>query len=121
MMKNYLDLGRFLLIYQRFVFLDTEDYLADQLFIRHRVRVRFGDEYVHPEHPYRFIFCTVRRKDKQRFLDALAEMSDKMTILGHPDYDAFCERWRKIFKSVKKRGADTLSDGSRNADRVFVC
>ena len=40
MMKNYLDLGRFLLIYQRFVFLDTEDYLADQLFIRHRVRVR---------------------------------------------------------------------------------
>ena len=48
-------------------------------------------------------------------------MSDKMTILGHPDYDAFCERWRKIFKSVKERGADTLSDGSRNADRVFVC
>ena len=56
MMKNYLDLGRFLLIYQRFVFLDTEDYLADQLFIRHRVRVRFGDEYVHPEHPYRSFY-----------------------------------------------------------------
>ena len=44
MIENYWDLGRFLLIYQRFVFLDTEDYLADQLFIRHRVRVRFGDE-----------------------------------------------------------------------------
>ena len=120
MIKNYMDLGRFLLIYYRFAFWDTEDYLADQLFIRHRVRVRFGDEYVHPEYPYRVIFCRIRRKDKQRFLDALAEMSNKMALLGHPDYDAFCESWSRIFRSVKERGVDTLSGEHKSVDRVFV-
>ena len=120
MIKNYLDLGRHWLFFHQFFFLDTEDYLADQLFIRHKVRVWFRGEYARPDHPYRFICCFVRRKDKQRFLDALSELPDKMAILGHTDYDAFCEKWDGIFRSVKEKGAESLSADYKEPDRVFV-
>ena len=31
--------------YQYFALIDTADYLADQLFIKHKVRVWFGEEF----------------------------------------------------------------------------
>ena len=73
MAVNYLNLDRFPILYNHYVFVDTSDYLADQLFIRHKVRVHFGEEMEHPEFPYIFIFCKVRKKNRQRFLEALQE------------------------------------------------
>ena len=59
MAVNYLNLDRFPILYNHYVFVDTSDYLADQLFIRHKVRVHFGEEMEHPEFPYIFIFCKI--------------------------------------------------------------
>ncbi len=41
---QYID--RLSLFYNYFAFLDTDAYLADQLFIKHQVRVHFCEEYV---------------------------------------------------------------------------
>ena len=86
----YIHLERFSLLYCYYAIVDVSDYYADQLFIRHQVTVRFGSEYAHPDAPYRIIFCKVRKKDEQRFLDALQELPNKMLLCGHPDYPAFC-------------------------------
>lgn len=63
----YQMLNRFSLFNTYFAFLDTENYLADGLFIKHQVRVYFGDEFVKPDFPYRIIFCHVRKWDKSGF------------------------------------------------------
>ena len=48
----YQHIDRLSLFYSYFVFLDTDAYLADQLFIKHQVRVHFCEE----------CSCTVRKQ-----------------------------------------------------------
>lgn len=103
----YLHLERFSLLYSHYAILDTSDYYADQLFIKHQVTVRFGMEYAHPDAPYLIVFCRVRKKDEQRFLTALEELPNKMVLCGHPDYPTFC----KAFIDQMERGKALLRSG----------
>ena len=89
-MKNYLALAQCSLLYDHFAFVDVPEYYADQLFIRHQVTVRFGNEYQHPDHPYVIIFCKVRKRDRDRFLAALSDLNRKMLLCGYPGYEEFC-------------------------------
>ena len=74
------------LFYDYFVFFDTMPYLADQLFIRHKVRVWFDREYAKDGSPYLAIFCRVRKKDVPKFLAALEDLKNSMMLCGHPHY-----------------------------------
>jgi len=105
-MKNYFTLEQFSLLYDHYAFVDVPEYYADQLFIRHKVTVRFGQEYQHPDEPYIIIFCKVRKRDRDRFLAALAELPNKMILCGYPKYDAFC----KDFIDKMERGALALRE-----------
>lgn len=90
-MKNYFTLERFSLLYDYYVFIDVPEYYADQLFIQHKVTVRFGNEFQHPDQPYVIIFCKVRKRDRDRFLSALSELDRKMILCGYPGYSEFCD------------------------------
>ena len=79
------------LINTHFAFLDTGEYLADPLFLRHRVRVHFGDELGRDGSPYRIIFCYVRKWDVPRFRAAMRELPKKMMLCGYPDYLEACQ------------------------------
>jgi len=83
-------LRRFSLLNEHFAFIDTTEYLADSLFIKHEVPVVFGHEYQKADTPYRIIFCKCRKRDVPRFLKALKELPKKMAICGHADYSMFC-------------------------------
>ena len=92
----YQTLNKFSLFNTHFVFLDTGDYLADGLFIKHQVRVHFGDELEKPGIPYRIIFCHVRKWDEERFRTAMSELPDKMLLCGKSDYLGVCKDiWEK--------------------------
>ena len=91
MAVNYIRFKQFSLLWDHYAFIDVPAYLADQLFIRHRVTVHFGEELHHPEAGYMIIFCKVRKKDSERFLDALSELPNKMLICGHLDYEDYCD------------------------------
>ena len=86
----YQKLDRFSLFYDYFAFLDIEPYAADQLFIQHQVTVHFVREYGKPGCPYRIILCKVRRRDADRFHAAMAELPDKLRLLGYADYLEVC-------------------------------
>lgn len=86
----YQHIDRLSLFYNYFAFLDTDAYLADQLFIKHQVRVHFREEYVRDDSPYCVIFCHVRKRDRVRFQASLAELPKKMMLLCHTDYLAVC-------------------------------
>ena len=87
---NYWGLRKFSLGRKYFAFVDTDEYLADQLFINHKVRVDFREEYAMPDTPYRVIMCSITKKDVSGFLAALKELENKMILMGHVDYSEFC-------------------------------
>ena len=103
--KNYWRLRRFSLFYKYYAFVDTEEYLGDQLFIQQKVEVSFGKEFGKKGNDYLIIFCKVRKKDEklynitfvynQKFtviLGTVDELEKKMLLMGHHDYPAFCEK-----------------------------
>lgn len=87
--KNYILLGGWLRL--TYAFVDTNDYRADSLFIRHKVTVDFKEEYKKDDTEYRVIFCQIRRKDKEEFEKALDELITKIELFGHTDYVEFCQ------------------------------
>lgn len=95
---------KFSLFYNHFAIIDTDDYLADQLFIKNQVRVKFGTEFVCPDAPYRVVMCKCRKRDLDRFLAAVGELPNKMFLCGHPDYLAFCEDMKRRIPAVKENG-----------------
>lgn len=101
-MKNYLKIKRFSLFYYHYAFLDASEHMADQLFIQHKINVKFGPEMTRDDIPYRIIFCKIRKKDKEKFLKSLEKMYDKAILLGYLDYD-------KYSKELIENYSDTLS------------
>lgn len=82
----YLPIQRISLRFRYFLFFDVKPYLADQVFIRRRIRVWFGNEYESEDSPYVAIFCRVRKKDVSEFLAALEDLKRCMLICGYTDY-----------------------------------
>ena len=101
--QYYQHIDRLSLRYTYYAFLDTDAYLADQLFIKHQVHVHFREEYGRNDSPYRVIFCCVRKRDQARFLAALEELPNKMLLLGHTDYlEVCCSLWGNRYRDEKK-------------------
>ena len=73
----------------------NSDYLADSLFYKREMPVQFKDEMVRDGDKYRMIFCKVRKKDKEKFEEAMKELVNKMNLLGHTDYLDYCLDLRK--------------------------
>lgn len=92
-------LSRVSLFHDYFAFLDVEPYAADQLFIQHQVTVQFMREYEKPGCPYHVILCKVRKRDTDRFRAAIAELPDKLRLLGHTDYLEVC---RTLWENVER-------------------
>ena len=95
----YQKLDRWSLFYDYFAFLDIEPYAADQLFTQHQVTVHSVREYGKPDCPYRIILCKVRRRDAGRFHAAMAELPDKLRLLGYADYLEVC---RTLWENVER-------------------
>ena len=95
----YQKLDRWSFFYDYFAFLDVEMYAADQLCIQHQVTVHFVREYGKPGCPYHVILCKVRKRDADRFRAAMAELPDKLRLLGHTDYLEVC---RTLWENVER-------------------
>lgn len=95
-MKNYLFLGGWLRLSYAYIDLDVdENYVADSLFCKAKIPVKFGQEYSREGDKYRIIFCKIRRKYKDKFEAALEELKNKMNLLGHIDYEEWCNKFMK--------------------------
>lgn len=90
---NYIKLRGVSALRTEFVYVDVPEYVADQLFIKHKVRVHFRkSEMRRTGDPYVIVFCKVRKKDIGRFVKAMEEMPEAMRQKGHEDYMEYCEK-----------------------------
>lgn len=108
---------KFSFFHNYFAIIDTADYLADQLFIKHQVRVGFGPEFVCPDAPYRVIMCKCRKRDVDAFLAAIRELPNKMLLCGHPDYLTFCEDLKKKVQTVRDNGGVLTNEADDTAQK----
>lgn len=51
---------------------------------------------------YRIVFCKVRKKDAERFEDALDKLKNKMLLLGCRDYPDICSEITKMIEEGMK-------------------
>lgn len=75
-----------------YIFADTEEYLADQLFKNGKIRVNFGKEFGHAEKKYLLISCKIWNRDRDKFLRAMEKLRNKMPMVGNTDYEEFCRK-----------------------------
>ena len=91
--RNYLFLGgRFFLRYMYFDLDTNGNYIADSLFYKRKISVKFEKELNRNGDKYRAVFCRIRKKDRAAFEEALEEIRTKMSLLGHNDYDEYCDK-----------------------------
>lgn len=74
-----------------YMFIDCRDFLADQLFIKHKIPVKSGKELERSDSQYIIICCDIKKKYEKEFLVALSELRNRMLLLGYDDYDEYCE------------------------------
>lgn len=103
-MKNYWKMRSFSIFSVPYAYVDHRSFLADQLFVQNKVPVKFKREMVKDDSPYCIVFCKVRKKDIERFEEALGRLKDKMLLLEHKDYPEFCSEITKILDdAIKER------------------
>ena len=88
---NFVEESKRSLLYKHFCYIDVKEYLADALFAKYKVHVRFGSEYQKEGSDYVFIFCKVPKKEADKFEMALEELKRKMLLLGYQEYPEICE------------------------------
>ena len=88
-MKNYIDLGKSTLgAWENYVYLDTEEFLAKSLIVRHMIRVKVESVMGRENEKYKLVALKVLRKDEEKFRGAMEELKGKMLLFGHRDYDS---------------------------------
>lgn len=91
-MSNYIYLkSSNFLKYRRYMYVDCKNYLADDLFIKNKITVKFEGDFTKDDSDYIFVYCKVKKKDHDKFIKTLGELKNKMLIMGYSDYESFCE------------------------------
>ena len=91
--KNWIKITKSPALYCRYAYFDLEDHLADSLFERQNITVKYEQEFANPINPYRLVICKVLPWHREGFLQALSELPDKMNLLGFSDYRRFCKEY----------------------------
>ena len=116
--EMYLKIRKPSLRYDYFLFFDTPEYLADQLFIKQKVRVWFNQEYAKEGSPFLAIFCRVKKKDSAKFLAALDALKNKMILCGYPEYEAEVQKMIRHLEEAKGGSDTNENDTSRETEQA---
>ena len=80
-----------------YMYLDISAYLADRIFVRHKLPVKFFDqEFGREGSDVRFIYCSIRKKNSAAFEKCMEELCDTAALMGYTDYAAACEGLERI-------------------------
>lgn len=82
-MRNYVKIERKSLLYNYYAYIDTEDFLADSIFIQEKLRVFFGKTGRKQDSQYVVVLCKVWKWDAEKFVRAMGIFYNKLLLLGH--------------------------------------
>ena len=100
-MKNYIRIGGKFRI--KYAYFDNKEHLAEYIFFKHNIPVKFKHDFSSPEIKYEVITCSIWWYDRQKFERALLELQNSMLIRGYNDYIDFYEDFVTSFETACKQ------------------
>ena len=86
----------------RFVFIDTREYVSARIFVEKGIKVSRIREMVRRDSPFRLIICSIRKKDLEKFEQALEIIRNRVLLLGYRDYETICDELKTSCEAAKK-------------------
>lgn len=97
--KNYMKLDYWNPFRSRFVYVDTEDYLADRCLRFNEVKVKFLKGEFHKEgSEYIVVICEIPSKHEDRFIASMEQLKTNMIHFGHDSYENVCADFFDMIK-----------------------
>lgn len=82
-MRNYVKIEKKSLLFNYYAYIDTEEYLADGIFVQEKLRVFFDKTGRKQDSPYVVVLCKVWKWDAEKFVHAMGKFYNKLLLLGH--------------------------------------
>lgn len=104
-MRTYIKCKNKSLFYYYYFYIDIlqeEIYLADRIFVKNNLNVKFIKDYKAPSLDLYGHIVKVKKKDEKVLLKCLEELNNKMILLGYNDYEKIYDFLLKDFKKVKE-------------------
>lgn len=102
-MANFMALDSRSVFSQWYAYIDIKEYAAGQIFKDKNVHVKYKNDYVKDGIAYCIVLCVVPKKQRELFEACMKELSNKIVLLGHPDYPMFCEGYFKMLDDRAKQ------------------
>lgn len=96
------------------IYVDTEQYIADNLFVKHGVAVQFKNEFRRENDKYILVNVTFWKWDLTKVNLALDELPKKMLICGNGDYLQYCENFMRDLTGAKEKMISGKEDEQGN-------
>lgn len=82
-----------------FIYVDVADKnLADNVFIRNKLRVNFDSDVARPDKQFKGVICSVRKRDAEVFKKCMSELVNVVILRGYTGYEEFCESMFEYLK-----------------------
>ena len=101
MTDNYVETVGWFPLVRHYFYLDATPFVADDIFIRHELRVHFECEFVDMEFPYVVVCCWVWLWQRHEFERCMGELCRKLRFRS-ADYAYACE----AFQAIVRGGSD---------------
>ena len=82
-MRNYVKIEKMSLLFNYYAYVDTEEYLADNIFVQEKLKVFFGKTGIKQDSQYVVVLCKVWKWDAEKFVHAMEKLHNKMLLLGY--------------------------------------
>lgn len=90
-MRNYVKIEKKSLLFNYYAYIDTEEFLADSVFIQEKLIVFFGKIGRIQGSQYVVVLCKVWKWDAEKFIHTMEKFRNKLLLLGHDECVNFFE------------------------------
>lgn len=80
------------------IYIDTNQHLADKIFIEHKLKMKFMSDFQNKVNNYEVILVEFPKKKLPTFIECMQELENKLLILGYSDYPAECKELIRLLK-----------------------
>lgn len=91
--KNYYKGRNFNPFRYFYIYIDAKSYMADDIFVNEGLTsIRFKSHFTSNTYTdFNVVFCTIRKKDKDKFIECMNKLQDKIAICGlSANYNKLC-------------------------------
>ena len=105
--NNYIKCRKSSAIYSYYMYVDTWERKGDRIFDDYNLKLKLTDDIDDGIDIYQLVDVRVRKKDEEKFLEALSKLPNRMLLTGFPDYNDYCSGIVPFFEELELKEGNT--------------